>query len=177
MGPRLCTSTWDLHPLSEHAQPPLHPPAGYWISMGAPGPLEPHGHTGEGTQGWPCLLSAWGSCWLPLRGVPGASSQHECWGETGPPQPLQLAWGPASALVCAQPGGICMIYLEKKEPMSLGSLCPSHREVSWACSPLVSSMSPLLIPSTAGWCHLPIGHSLPHMHLPVHGHPGSNCAV
>lgn len=101
-GPRLSSSTWDLHPSSAHARPRLHPPAGQGISVGAPGPLEPRGDTGEGDTGAALSVEHLGE--LLAWGVPGASSWQECWGGTVPSQPLQPAWGPASALVCAQPG-------------------------------------------------------------------------
>ena len=41
----------------------------------------------------------------------------------------------------------------------------------------VPSMLPPLTPTTADRCNLPSGHSLPHMHLPVRGHPAANGAV
>lgn len=56
---------------------------------------------------------------------------------------------------------------------------PGRREGSWCCptqSPQCHPLSPTF-PSTAGRCNLPRSHSLPHVHLPVCGHPGPDRAV
>lgn len=113
-------------------------------------------------------------------GVPGASSWQECWGGTMPSQPLLPAWGPASALVCAQPGGTSIIPSEEGRARSLqASPSPSPsscRDGSWPRGPRHCPHCHHHS-STADRCNLPIGHSLPHVHLPVRGHPGPNRAV
>ena len=122
-GPRLSSPTWDLHPSSAHAQPRRHPPAGEWISAGALDHLEPRGDTGKGDTGAALSVEHLGGLLAVSEslasGVRGTSSWQECWGGTMPSQPLLPAWGPASALVCAQPGGASVIPSEEGRALSL----------------------------------------------------------
>lgn len=111
-------------PPSARARPRLHPPPGQWRSVWGLQVLSSHmGTQARGTQDSPVYRAPGGLLAAPEKlalCVPGAPSRQECWGEAVPSQPLQPAWGPASALVCAQPGAQAQFHLKKKNPLSVG---------------------------------------------------------